>query len=1194
MSRLAVSAPPTPFKGLAPFEDSALDALLFFGREREIEVIAANVMANRLTVLYGPSGVGKTSLLRAGVARRLRQDPDATVAVVSSWVGDPIAVLLDAIENATSADGRPVEHVRRTGPLADVFSSVARRLDTNVYLLLDQFEEYFLYHRGESGPGTLMEEVAEALRRAGLRANFLLGIREDSLAQLDAFKSTIPNRFAHTLRLERLDRKAGEAAILGPIREYNRLQLPAEHVEIEPELVDAVLQEVTAGRVALGASGLGGLGERAGEAGLEAPYLQLVLERLWEVETSRGSRRLRLDTLRELGGAARVVEDHLQRAMAELSSDEQDAAAAMYNHLVTPSGTKIAHRAGDLAGYAGVEEGDAERVLRRLAEERIVRAGENGGGGPRYEIFHDVLAGAVLAWRAKHDADRRLESERAAAARRHRRTLAFAVAATAAVAILAAISVYALTQRSNARSEARHARARELAALASAQLPIDPERSLRLALQANAVDPSRQTEDVLRTSLHDLRAQAVLPGGGPVADAEFSPDGELVVTAGGGGEARLFRAATGLRVRTLQHGAAPLAAAHFSPDGSLIVTAGKDGIARIWAARTGERLHDLRHDGPVTSATFSHDGKLLATTSADRSARIWDVASGRLLRRLEHPHAVKSASFSGDGTLLVTVVADAVRDRVARVFDVRSGRLLRRLVQPKHERVTSAQFAPAGDLVVTGSGHDSARVWHARTGKLVLTLVGHKAAILDAEFSPTGDRIVTASADQTARVWDAHTGALVTPLAEHKNHVVRARFSPDGRSVVTAGDDKKATVFDASSGTVLAELIGHDDSVVDAGFSPDGATVVTASPDGTARLWDALPQPALIPLGVPHRGLVDSVDFSPNGELVASAGEDGQVRIWRYGGGVLRTLTAGGAASHVRFSRDGSLVLASSADGTARLWRAATGDPVRVFHHPGPVLTADLSPDASLVASADAAGAVRLWRVATGRLMRELRASEPVSALSFSPDGRLLATGGADKVARLWRVGDGALLHELKGHEGAIVDASFSQDGHRLVTASADGIARIWDTGTGELEHALRGHANRLTSASFSPAGRLVVTTSLDGESRVWMAETGRQAFPPLRQAGAVSGAAFSADGRWLVTAGPTASVWGTRNGRVLFQLKPRESAAAMTAVAFSPSGWHIAAAVRDGTVRTYDCELCRPVDDLVALARARLARLQR
>jgi WD40 repeat protein len=139
----------------------------------------------------------------------------------------------------------------------------------------------------------------------------------------------------------------------------------------------------------------------------------------------------------------------------------------------------------------------------------------------------------------------------------------------------------------------------------------------------------------------------------------------------------------------------------------------------------------------------------------------------------------------------------------------------------------------------------------------------------------------------------------------------------------------------------------------------------------------------------------------------------------------------------------------------------------------------------------------------------------------------------------------------------------------------------------------LRGHHGRLiTSASFSPDSRLVVTTSSDNDSRVWVASSGKQLFHPLAQAADVNGASFSADNRWLVTAGPTAGVWEMRNGHNLFLLRPREPL--LTAVAFSPAGWRIATGGSDGSVRTYDCQLCAGDRQLVALARARLARLRR
>ena len=89
--------PESPYKGLAAFEDSELDALLFFGREREVAAVAANVLASRLTVLYGPSGVGKSSLLGAGVARRLREQSGAPVVFHDSWAEDPAARLIDSV-----------------------------------------------------------------------------------------------------------------------------------------------------------------------------------------------------------------------------------------------------------------------------------------------------------------------------------------------------------------------------------------------------------------------------------------------------------------------------------------------------------------------------------------------------------------------------------------------------------------------------------------------------------------------------------------------------------------------------------------------------------------------------------------------------------------------------------------------------------------------------------------------------------------------------------------------------------------------------------------------------------------------------------------------------------------------------------------------------------------------------------------
>ena len=141
MNGARVRSPSSPYRGLAAFDDTAVDALFFFGRERETEVIAANVMASRFTVLYGPLGVGKSSVLRAGVVRRLRSlAPDAVVVVHDAWADDAVAGLSRAV-----AERLGVEPPRPDVALADGLAELVGRSGGELYIVLDQFEELFVY-----------------------------------------------------------------------------------------------------------------------------------------------------------------------------------------------------------------------------------------------------------------------------------------------------------------------------------------------------------------------------------------------------------------------------------------------------------------------------------------------------------------------------------------------------------------------------------------------------------------------------------------------------------------------------------------------------------------------------------------------------------------------------------------------------------------------------------------------------------------------------------------------------------------------------------------------------------------------------------------------------------------------------------------------------------------------------------------
>ena len=239
--------PEGPYKGLARFDDSELDERFFFGRDRETELVASNLVASRLTVLYGPSGVGKSSLLRAGVVRRLRalvpagggasEGDGALPVVVDLWRDDPLAAIAAAA--GAAVPGSPSE-------LADALAERSAEVGGEIYLVLDQMEEYFVYHGRDRG-GPLREALAEVLTRPTLRVHVLLGIRDDALAELDAFKGRVPGLFGNVLRLDHLDVGGARAAIVEPLAEFEAMGGP--HVVAEAALVAAVVDQVASGRI---------------------------------------------------------------------------------------------------------------------------------------------------------------------------------------------------------------------------------------------------------------------------------------------------------------------------------------------------------------------------------------------------------------------------------------------------------------------------------------------------------------------------------------------------------------------------------------------------------------------------------------------------------------------------------------------------------------------------------------------------------------------------------------------------------------------------------------------------------------------------------------------------------------------------------------------------------------------------------
>ncbi len=737
--------PGSPYKGLTPYSEQ--DAPFFFGREAEREIIIANLQASRLTLLYGASGVGKSSVLRAGVAHSLRETareefqkrgaPEFAVVVFSAWDDDPIAAFAERVRESVerTLEGKTFDPLPPTRSLRDILQKWTERTGAELIIILDQFEEYFLYHSHEDGDGTFAVEFPRAVNRPDLRASFLISIREDALGLLDRFKGSILNPFENRLRIEHLDRAAAREAIVQPLQEYNRLRPgTGERVEIEEGLVETVLDQVKTGEVVLGERGRGVVSGQDTEAQIETPFLQLVMTRLWDEELAAGSRVLRLETLNRLGGAKQIVRTHLDAALRELSSEQQEVASRLFRYLVTPSGAKIALTIPDLADLAEVPETRIRPVLEKLSrgEVRILRPiapPSDQATTPRYEIFHDVIAPGVLDWRTRFEAEKKLEkekteAERAVALRFRRRLLAFTLGLTiVSFLLVVSVVIFFFLQAQ------RVSQARELAASSIARLQFDPDLSLLLASQSIKDAQTPEGEEALRQSLFAFTPHVDFVGhASAVYSIAYSPDGKEVVTASFDKTARVWDVRSGKQVTMLSGHRMLVRTAEFSPDGNNILTASDDGSVRVWDATTGRQLRVLvQEEKAFRGAAYSPDGKEVVTASVDETARIWDAATGAQLQILPHD-----------------------------------------------DKVNSAVFSPDSKFVVTASTDQAARIWDAATGQLLHTLIGHASDVISAAFSPDGQFVVTASSDLTARIWDAETGKYLTPLAGHTQDVFNA------------------------------------------------------------------------------------------------------------------------------------------------------------------------------------------------------------------------------------------------------------------------------------------------------------------------------------------------------------------------------------------------------------------------------------
>jgi WD40 repeat protein len=1105
----ASSEPGSPYVGLVPYDEE--DAAFFFGREEEKRIVSGNLRASRLTLLYGESGVGKTSLLRAGVlhdlreqvhvvAERGRERAPFAICAFAGWRDEPLPALLETIRGAVAeaSDGRDLASWHPGEAVDGVLRSWTERART-ILVVLDQFEDYFLYHPDEAGEDTFGAEFPALVNEPNLRVNFLVSIREDALAKLDRFKGRIPRLFANYVRIEHLSRAAARNTIEGPVREWNRLHAQDPPYTLEPELIEAVIDSAAIGDPALGRNGREATTPEAKVGRVEAPFLQLVMERLWRATVEDGATSLTRSRLDRLGGAGRIVENHLLEALGALSPGEQAVAADVFRYLVTRSKTKIAHQVTDLADWTGRPEPEVTTVLDKLCRAeggRILRRippPPAGTGATRYELFHDVLAEPILDWRREYDQERR----RRAAVRRFTRIGGVLLLLAT---VFAALGVWALVQRNEARSATRSATSLALAAAAKDQVDDHVEQSLLLGLEAYRASPSPEASSALVGALETARrsgAEAILRGERKgVRTIAFSPDGSTLAAADFDGTIRLFDTKARTMLGDLLRGhTAGVWGLSFSPDGRTLASASFDGTVRFWDVQEQRQLGEAvdAGAGAVRSIAFSPDGRTLAVAGSDETVQLWDARThervGEPLRG--HTGEVWSVAFSPDGRTL----ASAGVDRTVRLWDVRTHEPRGRPLTGHSAKVVSVSFSPDGRLLASSDLEGDVRLWNVRAASPSGgPLSSGTREVWSVAFSPDGRVLAASGFDGTVKLWDVRTRApLGEPRRGHTDSVIGVAFRKNG-TLASSSYDGTVRLWNLRSRRVLGEpLRGHTDRVKTVAYSPDGETLASAGFDRTIRLWDIRTLRERGQLGNDSTDSLESVAFSPDGQVLACAAVDGSIGLWGPGGASIGTLGGHAAAVHsIAFGPDGRTLAAAGDDGAVRLWdveeRRELGAPLRSGDEP--VRSVAFSPDGHTLASASDDGTVRLWDVesrrALGRL--ELENDDMPMTVAFSPDGRTLASGSVAGLVQLWDAGARAPLGEpLRGHAARVESVAFGPDGRTLASASDDGTVRLWDVhGLQALGQPLRGHAGAVFGVAFNPDGRSLASGGDDRTVRLW------------------------------------------------------------------------------------------------------------
>ncbi len=1067
------------------------DIVTASGRSQDVKNLLERVTRPdcKLTIIYGQSGVGKSSLVQAGLVPALKlisiESRDVIPVLVQSyhdWLQDSSIALIQVIQEVTGVN--LAVNIQTENHLIEQFKKNEQR---NLYtvLIFDQFEEFFFLNKNLGNYDHFYNFLSVILQIPYLKV--ILSLREDYLhylldcnrkINLSAIDNDILNKknLYYIGNFSKFDAK-------------NLIQTLTERsqIDLEPALVDQLIED------------LGGIVEEVRPIELQIVGTQLEFKKIWS-----------LKDYQELGNNAKekLVESFLQEVISDCGEENKEIAELILYLLTDENNTRPLKTKEELIENLADNLSQFNLIFEILVQARLILEIPSL---PivRYQLVHDYLVSFIRKQQSSELLKKlqNAEIEKKRLFSEHQKVLAETEKKLEQISIdskkkanllmRTATGIFLITILLSATvikiAWDQVNQAQKIIKLD--RLVNDISGNFELGGQIDtlisAVEAGRNIKQLfphvdftsdypistpvftLQQILNNLREKNRLKGHiDSIYSIRFSPNGKYIATASKDQTVRLWNLQGKLLQKLqLNHSIIYI---RFSPKSNIVGTVSNDGIARLWNLK-GKLLKQFKYNNSlVLSINFSPDEKLIATASNDGNLRIFNN-QGKLIQKWKaHQKRINDVSFSSDSKLIAT----ASDDFTVRLWNIQ-GKLIKEFTGK--DKSISLDFSPNGKYLAFSFSSDYSIVefWNIFTQTITSFSTSHRVTELN--FSPDSELIATSSFyDGTARLWNLQ-GELLQEFSHNNFSINGINFSPDGKYLATASDDKIARLW-----SVENLFLKHDSSVLNVSFSPDGKYFATVSRHGMVYLWTL--QGKLMRKFQGHKQAIWGISFSPDGRYLATASDDKTVKLWDLEGKLLKEFYSHESAiNSITFSPDSQFLATVSEDKTLKLWDLQ-GKILKIIRHPSVVISVSFSPDGHSIITGSVDGIARLWNL-KGELLQNFRShKDRIQGVSFSPNSKLIATASDDGTARLWNL-QGELLKEFKDHPGRLFSVSFSPDGKSIATSSNNKTVRLWDL-QGKLIEEFKGHKGKIFSVKFSPNGKYIVTASDDKTARVWRVES--------------------------------------------------------------------------------------------------------